>query len=123
MNRRSYGQYCSLARALDIVGERWTLLIVRDLQLAPKRFTDLLDGLPGIGRNLLTARLRYLEHEGLIRRRQPSSYPRSVIYELTDDGQELAFALAPLARWGARRLGARDPDELFRPAWTVTAMA
>jgi DNA-binding HxlR family transcriptional regulator len=123
MDRRSYGQYCSLARALDVVGERWTLLIVRDLLLGPKRFTDLLAGLPGIGRNLLTSRLRHLESEGLINRERSASYPRTVSYELTADGQELAFALAPLARWGARRLGARDPNELFRPTWTVTAMA
>lgn len=123
MNRRSYGQYCSLARALDIVGERWTLLIVRDLLLGPKRFSDLLGGLPGIGRNLLTSRLRHLEREGLVTRQRSSSYPRTVAYELTEDGQELALALAPLARWGARRLGALDPDELFRATWTVTAMA
>jgi DNA-binding HxlR family transcriptional regulator len=123
MDARSYGQYCSLARALDVVGERWTLLIVRDLILGPRRFTDLLEGLPGIGRNLLARRLRRLEDEGLVARDVLPPPAASRVYRLTDDGMELAFALGALSRWGARRLGARQPDELFRPPWIAMAMA
>ncbi|HEX4991950.1 MAG TPA: helix-turn-helix domain-containing protein [Rubrobacteraceae bacterium] len=68
MSRRIYGQYCAMARALDVLGERWTLLIVRELLTGPKRFKDLLEGLPGIGTNLLAARLKDLEGEGVLRR-------------------------------------------------------
>ena len=123
VDRRSYGQYCSLARALDAVGERWTLLVVRDLLLGPKRFTDLLDGLPGIGRNLLSARLRHLEAEGVVRRSVLPPPAASRVYELTEDGVELGLALAPLSRWGARRLGRRRREELFRPVWIAMAMS
>lgn len=123
MDRRSYGQYCALARALDVAGERWTLLVVRDLLLGPKRFTDLLGGLPGIGRNLLTARLRHLEAEGVVRRRTLPPPAASRVYELTDDGRQLGLALGPLTAWGARRLGRRRPDEFFRPSSVVLAMA
>lgn len=110
MERRSYAQFCSLATALDVVGERWTLLVVRELMLGPRRFTDLVDGLPGIGRNLLTARLRHLEAEGLVRHADR-------VYELTDDGRALGPALAELGRWGVERLGARREEQAFRPAW------
>jgi DNA-binding HxlR family transcriptional regulator len=123
MDARSYGQYCSLARALDVVGERWTLLIVRDLILGPRRFTDLLEGLPGLGRNLLARRLRRLEEEGLVTRDVLPPPAASRVYRLTQEGMELAFALGALSRWGARRLGARQPDELFRPTWIAMAMA
>ena len=109
VERRSYEQFCSLATALDVVGERWTLLLVRELMLGPRRFTDLLDGLPGIGRNLLAARLKHLEAEGLVR--------RTDVYELTEDGRRLGPALAELGRWGVERLGARREEQTFRPAW------
>src|SRR3954447_18056755 len=118
-----YGQYCSLAYALDIVGERWTLLVVRDLLLGPKRFTDLLEGLPGIGRNLLTARLRSLEAEGLVHRAELPPPAASKVYALTQDGIELGLALAPLARWGAQRMGTRGEGEHFRPVWIAMAMS
>lgn len=117
MARRSYEQYCTLAKALDIVGERWTLLVVRELMLGPRRFTDLLDGLPGIGRNLLSARLRHLEHEGLVVRRSLPPPAASRVYELTDDGRALAPAMTELARWGVSRLGPPQPQQTFRPAW------
>ena len=110
MERRSYEQFCSLATALDVVGERWTLLVVRELMLGPRRFVDLLDGLPGIGRNLLTTRLRHLEAEGLVRHADR-------VYELTDDGRALGPALAELGRWGVERLGERREEQTFRPAW------
>ncbi len=110
MERRSYEQFCSLATALDVVGERWTLLVLRELMLGPRRFTDLLDGLPGMGRNLLASRMRHLEAEGLVRRVDRR-------YELTEDGRALGPALAELGRWGVQRLGARRPRQTFRPAW------
>ena len=121
MSRRSYAQYCGLARALDLVGERWTLLVVRDLALAPRRFTDLLAGLPGVGTSLLSERLRHLEDAGIVRRavaRRPAS---GVVYELTGDGHRLAQAMAPLATWGAARL---DPDAEaeLRPEWVAYAL-
>jgi DNA-binding HxlR family transcriptional regulator/putative sterol carrier protein len=123
MRGRSYGQYCALARALDVIGDRWTLLIVRNLFFGPQRFTDLLDDLPGMGRNLLVARLRMLEDEGIIRRRVLPPPAASRVYELTDDGAELGQTVGPLTRWGARRLGARRPGEHFRPSWIAWAMA
>src|SRR5205807_10631132 len=113
---RSYGQCCGLARALDIVGERWTLLIVRELVLSPRRYADLVEALPGNGRNLLAARLRRLEHEGLVRRRQLPPPAASRVYELTPDGRGLVPAVAWLARWGAERLESTDAVS-FRPEW------
>jgi DNA-binding HxlR family transcriptional regulator/putative sterol carrier protein len=119
MSRRTYGQYCGLANALDLIGERWTLLLVRDLALGPKRFTDLLAGLPGMGTSLLSERLRHLEDEGIARR--AIAEPRGVVYELTTDGLALARAMSPLALWGATRLGPHS-DEEFRPAWLMFAL-
>jgi DNA-binding HxlR family transcriptional regulator/putative sterol carrier protein len=107
-----------LARALDLVGERWTLLIVRDLAVAPRRFTDLLGGLPGMGTSLLSERLRTLEDDGVIRRTVADRPARSVVYELTESGRQLAAAIAPLGVWGATHLGA-VADAEFRPDWMV----
>jgi len=120
---RSYDQFCTLARTLDIVGERWTLLVLRELMLGPKRFTDLLDGLPGIARNLLAARLRHLERAGLIRRRELPPPAASHVYELTGDGRALGPALSELGRWGAERLPPPPPDVAFRPGWIVFPMS
>lgn len=117
MARRSYEQFCSLATALDVVGERWTLLLVRELMLGPRRFTDLLDGLPGIGRNLLAERLRHLEEHGLVEKGRLPPPAASQVYELTDDGRRLGPALAELGRWGVERLGPRTRTQTFRPAW------
>jgi DNA-binding HxlR family transcriptional regulator len=119
VTRRSYEQACTLARALDVVGERWTLLIVRELILGPRRFTDLLEGLPGIGRNLLAARLRHLEEEGLLRRERLPPPAASQVYELSDDGRALGPAMAELSRWGVERLGRPPRGYLFRPGWGV----
>jgi DNA-binding HxlR family transcriptional regulator len=120
--KRSYGQYCSLARAFDVIGERWTPLLLRELMLGPKRYADLLDGLPGIGTSLLATRLRDLEAQGVIRqRRLPAPAARNV-YELTDDGVELVEALGPLARWGAKRIGRQGDDEIFRMEWFLLYM-
>src|ERR671933_393953 len=118
MNRaRRYKQYCALARTLDVVGDRWTLLIVRELAPGPRRFTDLLDGLPGVSRNLLTRRLRALEAAGIIARQELPPPAARQVYELTEDGRDLAVAMAPLIAWGARRLGDRKQRERFRPQW------
>src|SRR5918992_4513559 len=103
-----YQQYCALARALDVVGDRWTLLIVRELGPGPRRFTDLVDGLPGISRKLLTERLRDLERDGIIARQELPPPAARQVYELTDDGRDLASAMAPLIGWGAKRLGERE---------------
>jgi DNA-binding HxlR family transcriptional regulator len=118
-----YEQYCALARALDVVGDRWTLLIVRELVPGPRRFSDLIDGLPGVPRNLLSARLRALEGDGIIARRGLPPPAARQVYGLTDDGRDLAHVMAPLIAWGARRLGERKPTETFRARWPAVAMA
>ena len=102
MGQRTYDQYCGLATALDLLGERWTLLIVRDLLLGPQRYTDLLGGLPGIGTNLLASRLRRLESLGVVRKRVLPAPAASTVYELTPEGRSLTPALHSLGRWGAR---------------------
>src|SRR5687768_3643780 len=123
MPKRSYEQFCGLARALDLVGERWTLLIVRDLALGPQRYTDLLDGLPGIGSGLLAERLKHLEAEGLVQRSQlPPPAQAVTVYELTDDGRQLSHAMLPLALWGARRLGPREPSLTYRSDWLLHSL-
>src|SRR5919108_6541492 len=122
MPQHRYQQYCGLARALDLAGDRWTLLIVRELVPGPRRFTDLIDGLPGISRNLLTNRLRDLERDGIIARKELPPPAARQVYELTDDGRDLAGAVVPLIVWGARRMGERRPGDLFRPRWTAVAM-
>jgi DNA-binding HxlR family transcriptional regulator/putative sterol carrier protein len=122
MAQHGYQQYCGLARALDIAGDRWTLLIVRELLPGPRRFTDLIDGLPGISRNLLTERLRDLERDGILARQELPPPAARQVYELTDDGRDLAEAMTGLIAWGARRLGARGPTETFRARWAAAAM-
>src|SRR5919112_3624236 len=112
-----YRQYCALARALDVAGDRWTLLIVRELLPGARRFTDLIDGLPGISRKLLTERLRDLERDGVIARRELPPPAARQVYELTDDGRDLAAALGPLIAWGAHRMRDRDPADSFHPRW------
>ena len=123
MSDHRYQQYCALARALDVAGDRWTLLIVRELTPGPRRYTDLVDGLPGISRNLLAGRLRALERERLLVRRELPPPAARQVYELTDDGRDLVHAMAPLIAWGARRLGEREPTESFRARWPAVAMA
>jgi DNA-binding HxlR family transcriptional regulator len=102
MTTRSYNQYCGLAYALDIVGERWTLLIVRELVAGPRRFTDLMDGLCDISTNLLTERLKSLEHSGIIRRRILHPPAASLVYELTPLGHSLEKSLLELGKWGSQ---------------------
>jgi DNA-binding HxlR family transcriptional regulator/putative sterol carrier protein len=111
-----------MARALDVLGERWTLLIVRELLTGPKRFKDLLEGLPGIGTNLLAGRLKELEGEGVLRRTTLPPPAGSAVYELTGRGRDLEPVLMGLARWGVDLLGEPRPGEAFKPAWAVQAM-
>jgi DNA-binding HxlR family transcriptional regulator/putative sterol carrier protein len=122
MAEHRYQQYCALARALDVAGDRWTLLIVRELRPGPRRFTDLIDGLAGISRNLLTERLRSLERDGIIARRELPAPAARQVYELTDEGRDLATAMAPLIAWGAKRIGDRKPGESFRARWPAVGM-
>lgn len=99
---RSYGDACGVARGLDVVGERWALLVVRDLLLGPKRFNDLLGGLPGVSPNVLTQRLRDLVDHGVVQRTDLPAPARVRLYELTEWGRELEPLLLQLGRWGSR---------------------
>ena len=119
---KRYEQYCPMAHALDLVGDRWALLVVRELMHGPKRYTDLVDHLPGIGTNILAARLRDLEGNGVVTRRILPPPAASKVYELTDYGRELKPAMRELAMWGARSLGPPTVgDELF-DGWLANAM-
>jgi DNA-binding HxlR family transcriptional regulator len=100
--KRRYGDGCGIARALDLVGERWALIVVRELLLGPKRFTDLHAGMPGVSPNVLALRLRELEEAGILRRRKLGPPASSRVYELTEWGVELEPVLIHLGRWGAR---------------------
>src|SRR5918997_566704 len=122
MARRSYAQYCGLARALDVLGERWTLLAIRELLLGPKRFSDLLAGLSGIGPNVLSTRLRTLEAEGLVTKRRLPPPAASTVYELTGRGRELEPAVVELARWGVGLLGPPAEDDRYRPGWLALSL-
>lgn len=122
MAGRTYGQYCGVARALELVGERWTLLIVRDLLVGPKRFTDLRQGLPKIPTNVLSARLKELELAGIVQRRALPRPAAAVVYELTPYGAELEEVVLRLARWGAQSLGERGPDEIVTADSMIVAL-
>src|SRR6187401_1310870 len=100
--KRTYGDRCGVARALDLVGERWALLVVRELLLGPKRFTDLRAGLPGLSPDVLSQRLRELEQAGILARRTLPPPAASQVYELTDRGHELRPVVLALGRWGSR---------------------
>lgn len=101
-SKRTYQQACSAAHALDLVGERWALLVVRELLLSPKRFTDLRAGLPDASPNVLSQRLRELDRAGVIRRKRLAPPAASWVYELTEWGLELEPVLVHLTRWGRR---------------------
>ena len=115
---RSYRQYCSVAKALDVIGDRWTLLIVRELLLQGGcRYTDLLHGLPGIATNLLAERLKELEEHGLVVREAAPPPVATTLYHLTDAGRELEPVVRSLGRWGARFMAQPTGDEEFRSHW------
>ena len=119
---RSYRQHCGVARALDIVGERWALLVVRELVLGPKRFTDLRQGLPGIATNVLSQRLKEMERDGLVARRVLPPPAASTVYELTEYGRELEPIMLQLGAWAAKTLGERSPDVTLRGEWLMVAL-
>jgi DNA-binding HxlR family transcriptional regulator len=111
-----------MAHALDLVGERWSLLVIRELMHGPKRYTDLVDALPGIGTNMLALRLRDLEANGIVARRTLPPPAASRIYELTDYGRDLRPAMRELALWGARSLGPPTPGSGLFDGWLANAM-
>lgn len=119
---RSYNQFCALARTLDVLGERWTLLLIRELLLGPRRFTDLLSGLPGIAPNLLSDRLRALEAQGVISRATLPPPAGARVYELTERGRRLQPALLELARWGMDPIQPPQADEHRQPGWYAIAL-
>jgi DNA-binding HxlR family transcriptional regulator len=122
MRKRSYDQYCPVAHALDLVGERWSMLIVKELMHGPQRYTDLAEHLHGIGTNILAARLRALEECGVVEKRKLPPPAASRVYELTDYGRALKPVMRELALWGARSLGPpTDADELFE-GWLANAV-
>ena len=123
MEQRTYNQYCATARTLDLVGERWTLLLIRELLTGPKRYGDLQASLRGLGTGLLAARLKHLEREGLAHRIVLPSPARTPAYALTEAGEELAPAIMQLARWGLKwAMGERRQSETFHPGWAVLGL-
>lgn len=119
---RPYNQYCPVAHALDLVGERWSLLLVRELQHGPLRYSDLRDRLPRCSTNVLATRLKDLEAGGVITRRKLPPPAASTVYELTETGEALKPVLHALAHWGARTLGAPPPDLDPSPGWLEKAL-
>jgi DNA-binding HxlR family transcriptional regulator len=119
---KRYDEYCPVAHALGLVGERWALLVVLELMRGPKRYTDLAENLRGIGTNILASRLRDLEAGGVVTKRTLPPPAASKVYELTDYGRELRPVIRELALWGARTLGPpTHEDELF-PGWLANAL-
>ena len=122
MPSKDYRQFCGVARTLDVVGDRWNLLIVRELLTGPKRNADLRAGLPGIATNLLTDRLRELQEAGVVERKELPAPAPAVVYELTARGRALKGAILELARWGRPLLGERRPGEAFSPRWLLLSL-
>ncbi|OIJ65194.1 winged helix-turn-helix transcriptional regulator [Streptomyces mangrovisoli] len=115
--RRSYDQYCSAARALDVVGDRWTLLIVRELLAGPRRYTDLHADLPGVSTDVLASRLKDMERDGLATRRRLPPPGVAHVYELSERGRRLLPVVQALGEWGAAELGERRPTDAVRAHW------
>jgi DNA-binding HxlR family transcriptional regulator len=115
-------QYCSVAHALDLVGERWALLVVRELILGAKRFGELQEGLPGVSTNVLSNRLKELETTGIVRRRLLPRPVAGTVYELTEYGRELEDIVVALGRWGAKTIEARSAEQAFQPEWLAMAL-
>ncbi|MEU6404766.1 winged helix-turn-helix transcriptional regulator [Streptomyces sp. NPDC046985] len=115
--RRSYDQYCSAARALDAVGDRWTLLIVRELLAGPRRYTDLHADLPGVSTDVLASRLKDMERDGLTARRRLPPPGAAFVYELTPRGRDLLPVLQALGEWGEGELGEPRPTDAVRAHW------
>jgi len=119
---KSYEEACGLARGLDVVGERWTLLVIRELLFGPKRFTDLEDGMPGVPPSLLSTRLKELADAGLIQQRILPPPAASTVYELTHAGRQLEESLVALAKWGARFGRPMTKDDQVRAEWMALGM-
>jgi DNA-binding HxlR family transcriptional regulator len=119
---KPYSQYCPVAHALDLVGERWSLLLVRELQHGPLRYSDLHDRLPRCSTNVLATRLRELEAADVVTRRRLPPPAASTVYELTATGETLRPVLAALAQWGARTIGAPPSDLETSPGWLEKAL-
>ena len=120
---RGYNQHCTLAYALDQIGERWTLLIVRELLAGPRRYTDLAQGLVTVPSNVLASRLRDMEALGLVaRKRLPAPAESVVVYELTEEGAALSDAIAALSRWGMRSLPPTTDGRAVRARWLIPVM-
>ncbi|MFF3627393.1 winged helix-turn-helix transcriptional regulator [Streptomyces sp. NPDC002164] len=115
--RRSYDQFCAAARSLDSVGDRWTLLIVRELLAGPRRYTDLHADLPGVSTDVLASRLKDMEQNGLATRRRLPPPAAASVYELTERGRGLLPVLSALAEWGAPALDERRPTDAVRAHW------
>jgi DNA-binding HxlR family transcriptional regulator/putative sterol carrier protein len=122
MPMRSYHQFCPAARALDVVGERWTLLVVRELLVGPKRYTDLQGGLPGIGPNVLAERLRALVAAGLAKKRRLPPPAASSVYELTERGAALRPVMLALFQWGLQLLGDVTDDDAVKASYWLPAL-
>lgn len=122
MPSRSYGQYCAVAKSLDVVGDRWTLLVIRELLEGPQRYGDLLAALAPIATDMLAGRLRDLETHGLIAKRALPKPASTSVYELTDDGRALEDVVNAYARWGRRLLDRRHPGDAIRPQWLTRAV-
>ncbi len=120
MSRRSYDQFCAVARALDAVGERWSLLIVRELLGGPRRYTDLHADLPGVSTDILATRLKQLESEGLVVRRKLERPASAMVYQLTERGLTLRRVIEALGVWGLDALGDPRPTDAVRGHW-ITA--
>jgi DNA-binding HxlR family transcriptional regulator len=118
---RGFDQYCPIANALSIVGERWALLVVRELLKGPRRYTDIAEGLPGIGTKVLATRLREFEEAGIVERRKLPPPAASTVYELTEYGRGLEEVLHAIARWGARSLGLPKREDDLEPEWGLNA--
>ncbi len=112
-----YAQFCPMARATEILGERWTMLVVRELLLGPQRFSDLRRRLPGLSSSVLTARLRQLEERGLLSRRELPPPAAANVFELTELGQALRPVMLELTRWGIRLMRPPEPGDHFEPSW------
>lgn len=122
MTQTHYPQFCALARAAEIVGERWTLLIVRELLLGPKRFGDLVERLSGVSPSVLTGRLNALVEDGVVRRTTLPSPYNAQIYELTAVGLQLKPAIRELIRWGGHFLFPPRHDDAFEPDWVLLGL-
>ncbi len=122
MSARSYGQFCAIARALDVVGDRWTLLIVRELLAGPQTYASLESSLVGISSTLLSERLASMRAEGLVERNDAPQRSKLVNYGLTDVGRELEPVLLALLRWGGRRMFSGPGDDHVEPQWAGVAL-